>query len=157
MWWLLFSTVGPTFSLYLGDFQVQGGNIGRVYEVLADTIVRSSSIIRVLINSDEPDTISHLVLSRALCHHPAIQASDVTFCAEGHELWFARTPWWLRLMALDDMSLNLWPYILEKADTWRSSTSHSHLNVLYYLMREKNAVLLQNVRRRRIRKRKRFG
>ena len=72
-------------------------------------------------------------------------------------LVFDRNPWWKRLLAMDDLPLSLWSLFLEKADTWKCDASHSHLDVLYFLLREKNTLLLQNVRRRRIRKRKRYG
>lgn len=64
------------------------------------------------------------------------------------------TPW--KSLVPQDVPLSLWPRILVKANTWRSQTSHSHLDALFFLMREKNDVLLQNVRKRKIRKRKRF-
>ena len=80
--------------------------------------------------------------------------------SESTTLVIRRNHWWKRLMAMDhqfDGRLSLWPHILKKADTWKRETSHSHLDVLYHLLKEKHTVVLQNVRRRRIRKRKRYG
>ena len=74
----------------------------------------------------------------------------------GGKLWFDRDPWWKRLMAFDNVSFELWPSILEQANQWKRESSHSHLDILNYLIKEKSTVLLQNVKRRRIRKRRRF-
>lgn len=108
--------------------------------------------------SEGPNQISTDILSRALCRHPAIQDSHVSLRKDGDNLLFDRDPWWKRYLAeMDAIPLKLLPHVLEKADNWKCDTSHSHLDVLYYLVKEKHTVLLQNVHRRRIRKRKRYG
>jgi hypothetical protein len=64
-----------------------------------------------------------------------------------------------------DIPLRLWPLILEDANKWTTKAkrgwsvkeSHSPLDAVYFSVKEKCDVLLQNVhRRRRTRKRKRF-
>lgn len=65
-----------------------------------------------------------------------------------------RTIPWKPLLS-QQIRLDYWPSILAKANRWDRYTSHSSLDALYFLIKEKNPVLLQNVRRRRIRKRKR--
>jgi hypothetical protein len=67
-------------------------------------------------------------------------------------------PW--KPLLSKNIPLALWPRILAKANAWNRHfsnhyVSHGPLDALFFLMREKNDVLLQNVRRRKIRKRKR--
>jgi hypothetical protein len=56
---------------------------------------------------------------------------------------------WLKqhLMDMGTVLLNLLPLILQKADRWKFDTGHSHLDILFFLLKEKNPILLQNVRR----------
>lgn len=63
---------------------------------------------------------------------------------------------WKGVLGDDTIPLTYWPYILEKASKWNKATSHSSLDAFYFLVKEKPDILLQNVKRRRIRKRKRF-
>jgi hypothetical protein len=44
----------------------------------------------------------------------------------------------------DDIPLTLWPCILKDADDWTKEDSHSHLDILNFLVKEKNSILLQN-------------
>lgn len=66
-----------------------------------------------------------------------------------------RNPMWKMLLP-KNFPLALWPYFLAKTNTWNGYTSHTPLDALFFLTREQCDVLLQNVRRRKIRKRKRF-
>jgi hypothetical protein len=125
-------------------------------------ILDSSSPIKAIQidNNDAMDdsSISILFLSHALRQHAVVRNHNISFRAlskrtQDDSLVFDRNPWWKRLLATDDLPLSLWSLFLEKADTWKCDASHSHLDVLYFLLREKNTLLLQNVRRRRIRKR----
>ena len=146
--------------LKLVGLKVRGDNAEQVHQILAETILDSSSSIQIVqVKNAHPGRISLPLFSRALCQHPVIQNFDISFRAEDQDdvLIFDRNPWWKRLLAMDDLPLNLWPLLLEKADNWKRDASHSNLDVLYFLLREKNTELLQNVRRRRIRKRKRCG
>ena len=61
---------------------------------------------------------------------------------------------WKQVLPLD-LPLNVWPLVLEEANKW-NQTSHSSLDAVFLLLKEKSNVLLQNIHRRRIRKRKRF-
>lgn len=68
---------------------------------------------------------------------------------------------WRRLLS-QEVPLNYWPKILAKSNQCTSLSSngkiagHKPRDVVYFLLKEKNGVLLQNVKKRRIRKRKRF-
>lgn len=57
-----------------------------------------------------------------------------------------------KMLLPKNFPLALWPYFLAKTNTWNGYTSHTPLDALFFLTREQ----LQNVRRRKIRKRKRF-
>lgn len=131
-----------------------------VAESLANAIVNSSSVSAVAIIDQTSFTVDELC--HALSHKFAVRNFDLLFRKhtpfDGAEaLSFSRGREWKRLVADDSIALSKWPYLLNAADNWHEEDSHSHLDFLFYLMREKNPVLLQNVRRRRIRKRKRYG
>lgn len=68
-----------------------------------------------------------------------------------------RDCWWKNVLPLE-VRPNLWPLILEKANHsfLNEKSSHSHLDIINFLVREKSDVLLQNIHRRRTRKRKRY-
>jgi hypothetical protein len=152
--------------LYFKGLRVRGDNVERVHEILAETILDLSSPIGAIqIDNDDAldDTsVSLSSLSRCLRQHHVIQNHNVSVRAlsirsQDDTLLFVRNPWWKRLLAVNDIPFNLWLPLLTKADTWKCDASHSNLDVLYFLLREKNTELLQNVRRRRIRKRKWYG
>jgi hypothetical protein len=113
-------------------------------------ILDSSSPIRA-IQVDKDDalggtTFSPSFLSRCLRQHHVIRNHIVSFRAlskrsQDDTLIFDRNPWWNRLLAVDDVPLNLWSSLLTKADTWKCDASHSNLDVLYFLLREKNSDL----------------
>lgn len=62
-------------------------------------------------------------------------------------------PW--KPLLSQDVPLSFWPRILAKANKWNEYDSHKSHDALFFLLKEKNDVLLQNVRNRKIRKRKR--
>jgi len=137
-------------SSLVGDTHVQA-----ITESLTKTIVDYPTILRLHINPS--NTWNTNTLCHSLSKTDAVMNFDLSFRElHEHTLLFDRNPWWKRLLANDNIPLNLWPSILKKADTWKQDTSHSHLDILNYLIKEKSSVLLQNVKRRRIRKRKRF-
>jgi hypothetical protein len=98
-------------------------------------------------------------IGSALLHTEAVKSFDLCFrereFANGLVLTCHRTAPWKPLLS-KDIPLALWPYILAKTNTWDKETSHQPLDALFFLVKEKCDVLLQNVRRRKIRKRKRF-
>ena len=53
---------------------------------------------------------------------------------------------WKTLLGDDNIPLNYWPRILEKAGRWNETTSHTAKDVLFFLLKEKPDVLLQNVK-----------
>lgn len=57
-----------------------------------------------------------------------------------------RECWWKDILS-QEISMNLWPLVLEKAGKSKMETSHSHLDILNFLVREKNGILLQNIHR----------
>lgn len=65
----------------------------------------------------------------------------------GEDLVITRTTPWKRLLAFDDLPLKVWSLIPFETRAWNGQTSHSSLDALFLLMREKSAVLLQNVKR----------
>lgn len=67
------------------------------------------------------------------------------------------SPW--KPFLSQDIPLNLWPLILAETKfwDWRRSASHKSVDILFSLVKEKCDVLFQNIHRRRIRKRKRYG
>lgn len=102
-------------------------------------------------------------LHRVLSSTVAVKNFDLTFHVRSKtrsvSLILDRVSPWKEILP-QDLPLALWPHVLAKANSWNQQTgfrySHSSLDALFFLIREKNDVLLQNVHRRRIRKRKRF-
>lgn len=56
----------------------------------------------------------------------------------------SNAPW--KPFLLHDVSLGLWPRILAKMNSWDEKDSHSTLDALLFLVKEKCDMLLQNVR-----------
>jgi hypothetical protein len=157
-------------TLNLDRLRVRGHGAYKIHKILAKLIENSTSISKIEVEPFDasstflPGDFSVQLLSHALCQTPAIRNLDISFIAsysngDGDDaLIVNRHPWWKRHLGdMDTVPLKLLPLVLEKADKWKCDTSHSHLDVLFFLLKEKNPILLQNVRRRRIRKRKRYG
>jgi hypothetical protein len=91
---------------------------------------------------------------------PTVQNFDV--CVRENEdersalLFLDRNVPWKPLLS-KDIPLALWARILAKANTWNQYVSHTPLDALYFLIREKNDVLLHNVHCRKIQKRRKRG
>lgn len=127
---------------------------------LASAIANCSSLTAVFIRDIMNDTnnisINDVVL--ALSRSTAVRDFDlsVMLAANGNGLLFERPSWWKMTLPLN-IPLNLWSYVLKNADSYIGSVTHSSLDILYLLVKEKCDVLLQNARKRRIRKRKRYA
>ena len=100
----------------------------------------------------------------AVCHAlsrtTAVKNSNVSFRRTetqggSQDLTLVRDCWWKSVLP-QSIPLNLWPVILAKANSWENETSHRPLDILYFLMREKNDVFLQHMQRRCNRKCKWF-
>jgi len=141
---------------------VKEGDVGRATESLTRALVKSTSLTELnLTRLSDTDFSLWEPIQEALLRTAAVQTFDWTFRNDESDMWnhgltVTRSNPWKRFLAADNVPLGLWPRILAKANIWNMETSHSSLDALYFLMREKNDVLLQNVRKRRIRKRKRF-
>jgi len=149
-------------ALVISGSPVKEADLGRATESLTLAIENSTCLTQVGLRR-VPNTV-YLPLDpiqEALLRTPAVPNFDWTFRhnetdRENPKLTVTRFNPWKRFLFADNITLSLWPRILDKANKWNKETSHSSLDALYFLMREKNDVLLQNVRKRRIRKRKRF-
>jgi hypothetical protein len=136
--------------------------VDRASESLAQTFVNSKSVKIIRLNENKTGGLTTDRILHALLRTTAGKDFEVCFRkstainSAGHvSLNKKRTNPFKHLLP-QNIPLGLWPRVLAKADNWDKEDSHSSLDFLFFLMREKNDVLLQNVRRRRIRKRKRF-
>jgi hypothetical protein len=125
---------------------------------IALAIAKSKSLLGAGVSRRYREFLGKVRASLALA--PIVQNFDLCVHERENEtddvlvLFFCRDIPWKPLLS-QNMPLSLWPHILCKANTWNHYVSHSPLDALFFLMKEKNDVLLQNVRRRKIRKRKR--
>lgn len=137
--------------------RVEDADMERNAMALAGAVASSSSLERIGIISRELSRTLAFAdhICSALLQTEPVQNFDLCFrkCADSR-IELSRTFCWKSLMP-QNIPLGLWPRILAKANTWNQQTSHSSLDALYFLTKEKCDVLLQNVRRRPIRKRKR--
>lgn len=144
---------------------VEESALERVAGSLVNAIVDCKALSELLtqrVGTDETFPVDGI--QQALLRTNAVRNFDMAFRritearhhGEAIRFELSRSNTWKVLLADDNVPLNFWPAVLAKADAWKHQTSHSHLDALFYLVREKNDVLLQNVRKRRIRKRKRF-
>lgn len=127
-------------------------------ETAARALVTSTSITNVTLCSSPAFTDG---IRKILMGSQAARNLELCYQEEGEadtdrvKLTLCRGSQWRRVLS-QTIPLSLWPHILAKANTWEQQTSHNSLDALFFLVREKSDVLLQNVHRRRIRKRKRF-
>jgi len=150
--------IGESTSLIL--ITVWGAPVVEDAQFVADSLARataaSSSLDRVKINSNPRAFVDQFRVS--LMNTEAVRNFDLCF-GETDEQDFVQfklnrsAPW--KPLLSQEVPLNYWPSILAKTNTWTEETSHRPSDALYFLVKEKCDVLLQNVRRRRIRKRKR--
>lgn len=129
---------------------------------LAMVLVASLSLVDLVIfEANEPDSFSMDEICRNLTRTEAFK--DMTLCYRrsrngmDEKLRISRSmaPW--KPLLSQDVPLNYWPSILVKANQWNRFDSHAPVDAILFLLREKSDVLLQNVKRRRIRKRKRHN
>lgn len=126
-------------------------------ETLARTFSESSCLKEVFSNSHHRHFID--LIRSSLLQTEAVRKFDLCFLREEKagriKLFLGRnTPW--KPILSKNVPLALWPLILGRTKDLAPDNSHRIEDVLYFLIKEKNDVLFQNVRRRRIRKRKRF-
>lgn len=139
---------------------VRTASIDRVTASLASVAEKNSSLQEFVVVEDQPYSFAAAEIHNALIRTEAVKNSDMivrhTKVESESKITFRRQCWWKDLLQRNDIPLNLWPCILKDADNWSRESSHSHLDILNFLVREKN-ILLQNVRCRRCRKRRRYG
>lgn len=128
---------------------------------LANAIASSSSLVTLEMMNDDEDFVDETL--EALRKTSAYKSFDLGFCQQEHPagggdvLKFTRPSPWKSLLS-NDIPLNVWPLILSETKAWNGNEkSHKTRDILFFLLKEKSDVLLQNVKRRRIRKRKRYG
>jgi hypothetical protein len=116
-----------------------------------------TSLDKIWINSDYGNFAE--LLCSSLVRTEAALNFEVCFHreegAEQSKLFLNRDAPWKSLLS-DNIPLSLWPLILARTNVLTEEDSRRPLDIIHFLTKEKNDVLLQNVRRRRIRKRKRF-
>lgn len=129
---------------------------------IARCVASSSSIDSFILVEDHHAgefTMDHV--QRALLNTLSLKTFDLFFkrgihqCREQPMLRLERSTPFKQVLS-QNVPLAVWPLILSKANRTTNFESHSCLDFMYFLLKEKNDVLLQNVRRRRIRKRKRY-
>lgn len=91
----------------------------------------------------------------------AVKTLHLSFCRKNDdnhdELNLVRPSPWRSLLS-QDVLLNLWSWLLAETKTWSGAEkSHTSRDIIVFLVKEKYDVLFQNIHRRRIRKRKRYG
>ena len=135
----------------------------RAIDSLARAIVHCTPLLHIILVRDGSILFPMDRLWSALLGTSAAKNFDFGFCEAytgvgAKRLVLMRTretiPW--KSLLSQDISLGLWPRILAKTNDCCTEASHSSLDAVFFLTKEKCDVLLQNVRRRRIRKRKRF-
>ena len=140
---------------------VEDTHTERALKYFANSLVKPSPMKLVhIIPTEATGAFTMERVCHALLCTPALRNSNVCFrrseLPQGQQkLELIRECWWKNVLP-QDFSLNIWPLLLAKAGRWKKETSHSPLDILFFLTREKNDLLLQNVRRRRIRRRCQF-
>jgi len=130
-------------------------------ETLAQSASKSKCLLRIRIRRDTMSSVFADYLNRALLRTEAVQNMELCFSMVDNgasETIFTlcrQCPF--RLCLPQNIPLTLWPRILANANSWNQQTSHSSLDAIFFLVKEKNDELLQNAKLRRIRKRKHFA
>jgi hypothetical protein len=146
-------------SLVMCDVPLPDTLIEKATECLANAVACSTSVEYLLL--DESGRVSMDNVQRSLLQSNKIKNNDLFFkrtFRPGRRrkgaFKLVRTSPFKSLLS-QNVPLNYWPRILTRADTWNEVDSHSSHDFLFFLIREKNDVLLQNgVHSRHIRKRK---
>lgn len=132
----------------ISRLSIQDANVEKVTNALSATVLGSSSLTMLDVSSST--TLSTESILRTLSRSLAVQNFDLMITQGEGFLGFVHPCWWKPILPM-----NLWPLILKKANMYRESATHEPVDILYFLVKEKFSVLLQNVKKRRVRKRKR--
>lgn len=138
--------------LVLQNIPVQEALLERAAQDLSNAITTSSSI-KVVSISDEQGDAQHMVdkMQQSLLQSAPINSFDLFFQKRFDqkestwELHFGKRSKFKQLLP-KNVPLGLWPLILARANSYHHYDSHSSLDLLYYLIKEKHDVLLLNVR-----------
>lgn len=134
------------------------GNVDLVAKSLTSAVTRSVTIETV--ESVLSRQYIHRVYLDALFHTQAVRGLDLCYRKTQETLVTLvvslnrRLPW--KPLLSQNIQPALWPRILAMSILLKEETSHSPVDALYLLIKEKSDVLLQNVHRRKIQKRKRY-
>lgn len=128
-----------------------------IAESLSRAVAKSSCMKEV--GTYSANRVFTELLRTALLRTEAVQNFDLCFNFIEDDLLVVlglnrNAPW--KPILSENVPLALWPLVLSKTNVLNKKDSHSPMDVIYFLVKEKCDVLLQNVHRRRIRKRKRF-
>jgi len=148
-------------TLGLEDCPVQEEHLEKAAKTLAIAIEQSTSWERLVLHPT-----NNCASFMGLVHHALLCTKSVKnfdLCCQQFDddegvstnLEMCRVIPWKRVLS-QNIQLELWPWILAKTSNCYEDASHTSLDALFFLMREKNDVLLQNVRKHCIRKRKQF-
>lgn len=130
-------------------------------EFVAESIVRASiastsvNAIRILLRDLSCQSFAQQIRSYLL-QSEAIRNFDLCFREvlneNGNDVAFVlnRNAQWRQFLGVDDVPLNFWPVILAETNAWSREASHGPLDFLFFLMKEKKDVLLQNVHQGRL-------
>jgi len=132
-------------------------NVAFVATCLARAIAASSSVKEIIFVNDPRGSAFADKVCNALMSTDKLRQFDLCFwrttmVEQSIRLQLERNAPWKPLLC-QEVPLNYWPKILAKTNSW-CQTSHHPCDALFLLIKEKNDVLLQNVHRGRIRKRK---
>lgn len=128
-----------------------------VAQMLVDSAINSLSKPKLSVTSEQS---FHVSIMNAFMNHASIRNFDSCFCAGINDVTFrcifqVYDSKWKPVLSRN-VPLGLWPHILAETKSFTSFHSHGPLDAIFFLLKEKNDVLLQNVRKRKIRKRKRY-
>lgn len=127
------------------------GDMEFVAESIVGASIASPSVAEITADLQfQPFVIQ---IRKALMCTEAIQSFDLCFReledGGGRITFFLnRNAQWRQLLGDDDVPLHWWSSILADTKDWNREDSHSPLDLLYFFVKEKNDVLLQNVRGR---------
>lgn len=133
----------------LVDTPVDVQDSDKAIKCLASTLIESS--VSLLEIWKTPVSFTASLVCRELLQSPQVRDSNLSFRKSSDpyndvtEIRLIRDCWWRSALPLD-INPSLWPLILAKADSWHKESSHSSIDILHFLMKEKCDVLCQNAR-----------
>lgn len=147
--------------LHVYNVPLPNALLGRAAESLANAVACSGSIKHIVTNDVRSSNLTLDQVQSSLLLTDKVKSFDLFFKRlsgvtsfgthfEMFKLACTISPF--KRLLPNPTPLNYWPRILKKADTWKRVDSHSPLDFLLCMIREKNDVLLQNVRKHHIRK-----